>query len=201
MPRRTTHTSKPEGRTTERTIKVEKPNFLQQTKDFFADPRTRMVAGLLLITIALFLLIACVSYFFTGTSDQSLLQMSYADRKEHRVEIQNWLGLPGAAVAEFLLNGAFGWLAFALIAMLIIYALRLLHIGKVHPLRTLLTGTFVILWGDVLLGFAQLLIEKGSFCWGGAFGQWFAGWLNSYIQPTGMIISLLVTLVIFLIIA
>lgn len=200
MPRRATHTTTNDEKTSQRQIRVEKPNVLQKVKTFISDPRTRIISAVVLLATALLLLVACVSYFFAGTSDQSLLQMSSPDRREHRDEIQNLLGLPGASVAEFLLNGAFGWMAFVLIGMLIIYGLRLLHVGHTHPLRILLCGTFGVLWGDVLLGFVQQMISRGTFCWGGAFGQWLATWLNSYIQPTGMIIVLAVTLVIFLII-
>lgn len=200
MPRRATHTTTNDEKTSQRQIRVEKPNVLQKVKTFISDPRTRIISAVVLLATALLLLVACISYFFAGTSDQSLLQMSSPDRREHRDEIQNLLGLPGASVAEFLLNGAFGWMAFVLIGMLIIYGLRLLHVGHTHPLRILLCGTFGVLWGDVLLGFVQQMVSRGTFCWGGAFGQWLATWLNSYIQPTGMIIVLAVTLVIFLII-
>ena len=200
MPRRATHTITNDEKTSQRQIRVEKPNVLQKVKTFISDPRTRIISAIVLLATALLLLVACVSYFFAGTSDQSLLQMSSPDRREHRDEIQNLLGLPGASVAEFLLNGAFGWMAFVLIGMLIIYGLRLFHVGHTHPLRILLCGTFGVLWGDVLLGFVQQMISRGTFCWGGAFGQWLATWLNSYIQPTGMIIVLAVTLVIVLII-
>ncbi len=200
MPRRATHTTTNDEKTSQRQIRVEKPNVLQKVKTFISDPRTRIISAVVLLATALLLLVACISYFFAGTSDQSVLQMSSPDRREHRDEIQNLLGLPGASVAEFLLNGAFGWMAFVLIGMLIIYGLRLFHVGHTHPLRILLCGTFGVLWGDVLLGFVQQIVSRGTFCWGGAFGQWLATWLNSYIQPTGMIIVLAVTLVIFLII-
>ena len=200
MPRRATHTTTNDEKTSQRQIRVEKPNVLQKVKTFISDPRTRIISAVVLLATALLLLVACISYFFAGTSDQSVLQMSSPDRREHRDEIQNLLGLPGASVAEFLLNGAFGWMAFVLIGMLIIYGLRLFHVGHTHPLRILLCGTFGVLWGDVLLGFVQQMVSRGTFCWGGAFGQWLATWLNSYIQPTGMIIVLAVTLVIFLII-
>ena len=201
MPRRTTHTNKNEETKTERPIRIDKPDVWQQVKVFVSDPRTRTVTGIVLLTAALFLLLSCVSYFFTGTADRSLLEMSFSERRAHRVEIENMLGLPGAAVSEFLINGAFGWMSFMLIGMLVVYGLRLLHVGHTHPLRVLLCGTFGVLWGAVLLGFVQLMVSLGTFCWGGAFGQWSATWLDSYIQPTGMIIVLAVTLVIFLIIA
>ncbi len=167
MPRRATHTTTNDEKTSQRQIRVEKPNVLQKVKTFISDPRTRIISAVVLLATALLLLVACISYFFAGTSDQSLLQMSSPDRREHRDEIQNLLGLPGASVAEFLLNGAFGWMAFVLIGMLIIYGLRLLHVGHTHPLRILLCGTFGVLWGDVLLGFVQQMVSRGTFCWGG----------------------------------
>ena len=183
------------------TIQVEKTPWWQQVRTFFLDPRTRVISGVVLLAIALFLFVAYISFFFTGTADQSLLDMSRADRREHRGEIRNILGLPGAALADFLIDGSFGLVSIVLIILLIVFGLYCLKVRFESPLRAFVCTVFWLLWGAVTLGFAQILIDTGTFRWGGAFGACFSQWLNSYIQPVGMGIVLFVTLLIFFVLA
>ena len=183
------------------TIQVEKTPWWQQVRAFCLDPRTRVISGVVLLAIALFLLVAYISFFFTGTADQSLLDMSRADRREHRGEIRNILGLPGAALADFLIDGSFGLVSIVLILLLVVYGLYCLKVRFESPLRAFVCTTFWLLWGAIALGFMQIMIGTGTFRWGGAFGACFSQWLNSYIQPVGMIIVLLVTLLIFFVLA
>ncbi|MGM9826220.1 MAG: DNA translocase FtsK 4TM domain-containing protein [Paludibacteraceae bacterium] len=183
------------------TVKIEKTPWWQQIRTFFLDPRTRVISGVVLLAIALFLFVAYVSFFFTGTADQSLLDMSRADRREHRGEIRNILGLPGAALADFLIDGSFGLVSIVLILLLVVYGLYCLKVRFETPLRAFVCTVFWLLWGAIVLGFLQLMVGTGTFRWGGAFGACFSRWLNSYIQPVGMVIVLLVTLLIFFVLA
>ena len=183
------------------TVKIEKTPWWQQVRSFFLDPRTRVISGVVLLAIALFLFVAYISFFFTGTADQSLLDMSRADRREHRGEIRNILGLPGAALADFLIDGSFGLVSIVLILLLVVYGLYCLKVRFETPLRAFVCTVFWLLWGAIVLGFLQLMVGTGTFRWGGAFGACFSQWLNSYIQPVGMVIVLLVTLLIFFVLA
>ncbi len=207
MPRRATHTANTtNGRNKADdtyTVEVEKPSFRVRFRAFFFDPRTRMVSGCLLLAVALLLLIAYCSFFFTGHADQSLLGMTHDERVEHRLEIQNWLGLPGAAVANFLIDGAFGVAAVLWVVLLVVYGVRLLkvRIERLPVLRTSFCTAFWLLWLPVLLGFLQQVGTVGSFRWGGAYGAWFARLLTSYIQPVGFCIVWAVLLLIFFILS
>ena len=107
-----------EDRPFERAIKVEKLSAWEATKRFFEDRRTRMVAGVLLLTLAVIALLAYVSFLFTGTADQSILSLDHAGRLENREWIRNLLGLPGARLAQFLIDGTFGFVSILLILML-----------------------------------------------------------------------------------
>ena len=183
------------------TIKIEKTAWWQKLRTFCLDPRTRVISGVVLLAIAFFFFIAYLSFFFTGTADQSLVDMSRAERREHRGEIRNILGLPGAALADFLIDGSFGIVSIVLIILLVVYGLYCLKVRFESPLRAFVCTTFWLLWGAIALGFMQIMIGTGTFRWGGAFGACFSQWLNSYIQPVGMIIVLLVTLLIFFVLA
>lgn len=183
------------------TIEIAKTPWWKEVRTFLLDPRTRLVGGVVLMAVALFLLVAYVSFFFTGTADQSLLDMSRADRRAHRGEIQNILGLPGAALADFLIDGSFGVVSVLGIILLIVIGLYFVKVRFESLLRAFVCTVFWLLWGAVAIGFLQLQAGVGTFRWGGAFGAWFSQWLNSYIQPVGMVIVLGAVLLIFLILA
>ena len=104
-----------EDRPKERAIRVEKTNYWEATKAFFGDRRTRMVCGFRVLSFALIALIAYVSFLFTGTADQDLLTLERAERLANREAVRNLLGLPGALLAQFLINGSFGFVSVLLI--------------------------------------------------------------------------------------
>jgi S-DNA-T family DNA segregation ATPase FtsK/SpoIIIE len=181
---------------------VEKLRGWKAVKQFFADRRTRMIIGIVLFTFSIIALLAYVSFLFTGTYDQSVLSMDHAERIANREAIRNILGLPGAHLAQFLIDGSFGFVSVLLVGMIGIYGLRLMHVVKDIPaIRIFCCGTFWVLWGSMVLGFAQQMIHMGVFRWGGKFGSWAAQWLSSYMATTGTLLLLLLALVIFLIVA
>ena len=190
-----------EDRPSERAIRVEKTHWWNATRDFLADRRTRMVIGILLLTFSVIAALAYVSFLFTGTDDQSILSLSHAERLAARGDIRNMLGLPGARLAQFLIDGSFGFVSILLVIMLGIYALRLMHVLKdIRAIRLFCCTTFWVLWGSIELGFAQQMTHLGQFHWGGSFGQWAAAWISSYVQVTGTILILAAVLVIFLVV-
>lgn len=202
MPRTTNKSTGLAGeRSSERAIRVEKTNWWQATKAFLEDRRTRMVIGVLLFTFSVIAFLAYVSFLFTGTYDQSVLSMEHAERIANRDTIRNIIGLPGAHLAHFLINGAFGFVSILLVLLLGVYSLRLMHVVKeIRAVYLFCISTFWVLWGAIVLGFAQQMIGLGVFRWGGAFGAWAADEMERTLNITGTVLILLVVLVIFLIV-
>ena len=183
------------------TIEVEKISFIKQLREFFADRRTRVACGAILLSFALFTLIAWISYFFTGLQDQSLLTMSSAERHAARLQFANVVGLPGARLADFLIDGSFGLASLAILTMIILYGLRLLHAIHYSGWRILFIFAFWTFWGSVTLGFIQDITNAETFFrWGGKHGEWLSELMTSYIQPVGSTIVIVLVLLIFLII-
>ena len=196
MPQRPTRTNSSASRPAN--IRVDKPSFFRQLKSFFSDPRTHTVCGVILLAITLFALIAYICYFFTGDNDYSLLQMSRDARIEGRDGITNVLGLPGARLAELLIDDTFGLFSILFIIMGALYGLVLIGKAHIKKLKLLICSAFLLLWGAVTCGFIGIMTDFDSFFrLGGAYGEWLATWLNSYIQPVGMIIVILTTIIIF----
>ena len=186
-----------------RAIRVEKPSVWEAIKRFVTARETRVITGVVLLTFSVIALLAYVSYLFTGTYDQSILEMDRADRIAHKLEIRNLLGLPGALLSQFLIDGSFGFLSLLLIIMLALYALRMMHAikGDFHGLKLFLGGTFGVLWGSITFGFAHGMVHQlGVFRWGGAFGAAASQWLVSYVRELGTALILAASLIIFLVI-
>lgn len=201
MPRRSTYAPSTSQRSS--SIQVESEPFGVQLKQFFLSPKTHFVCGLVLLAIALFALIAYISYFFTGDDDFSVLR-SYGDlfdkseRVAARESVKNVLGLPGAGLAQWLIDGTFGVMSILFILMATLYGCALMRLGQVRCLKVFIYCTFFIVWGSITLGFIENITGFDSFFrLGGAHGVAIAAWGNSYVQPVGMIIILLLVLAIF----
>ena len=110
MARRVTRpTTRPVTTGKQKPIVVEKTgakDFFISIRDLMMSDRFRIAVGVILASIVLMLIVAYCSFFFTGSEDYSIVKHT-GDRSEMRGEIQNTLGLPGAIVADWLVDGTF----------------------------------------------------------------------------------------------
>ena len=88
----------------------------------------RLSVGIILSVITLMLIISYISFFFSGGNDYSIVVQADA-RQDMRNEIQNALGLPGAVISRWLIDGTFGIVSLAALVALALYAVRTLD-GK-----------------------------------------------------------------------
>ena len=187
----------------EQPIVVEKTgakNFFLSMCDIFMSHRFRLAMGIVLISITLMLVISYISFFFTGAADYSIIEQS-TNRSDMRVDIQNALGLPGAVISRWMIDGTFGLVSLSVLVAMALYALRMVMHFQLKRLRLLFITLFTLIWGSVVLGFAQQMIGVGSFFrWGGAFGQIVSAWATSYVQWIGLLLILLAILIVFLIV-
>lgn len=186
-----------------RTTRTSKPNlrdFFHRTHEMVLSDQFRLSVGIILSVITLMLIISYISFFFSGGNDYSIVVQADA-RQDMRNEIQNALGLPGAVISRWLIDGTFGIVSLAALVALALYAVRMIVIFPLRKLRLLFIVLFILVWGSIMLGFVQQQMGIGSFFrWGGAFGQIVAAWGTSYIQWIGMSLILLATLIIFCIV-
>ena len=146
------------------------------------------------------LIIAFFSFFFSGGNDYSIV-VQEEGRQALRDNIQNALGLPGAIISRWMVDGTFGIVSLAALVALALYAIRMMIYFPLKKLRLLFIVLFILVWGSIMLGFVQQQLGIGSFFrWGGAFGQIIAQWGTSYVQWIGMTLIIITTLIVFLII-
>ena len=187
---------------THKSITVQKQsNFWPSLQAFFKSQQFQLIVGILLIFTSLMLLIAYISFLFNGANDMSIIEQG-TTRKAMREGVTNALGLPGAVIASWLVDSMFGILVVLPIILLGVYALKILFNFEWKGWKIFFCSLFCMLWGAIALGFIQQLIPTSSFFrWGGAFGEHIAILAISYIQALGLGLTLLVTLIIFAIVA
>lgn len=172
-------------------------------KSFFLDDRTHFITGLFLFFIAVYVFFSFTSYFFTGAADQSKIDVPWGELKEMRVDIDNWTSVAGAYIAEMFLNRWFGISSFAMLAFVIVLALRLMNV-RIYPVwKTFLHACFWTIWLSVFLSFttSPFLEDKLFFALGGQHGDTVSRWLISYVGYLGIALLLLGTLLLYLVIS
>jgi len=197
MPRKPTRTYSSNG-----SVKTPSGSLQSFWDSLTVDGRARLISGIFLLTITLLTAIAFISFFFTGAADYSLIEMSHADRITNMLSFQNWMGLPGAYIAKGMIDGSFGIFSVLFIIMGALYGLQLVKAIRISCWKLFFCSAFLLIWGSVTLGFVQLFFARNLFFrLGGAHGEWLATLSNSYIHAVGMSILIVVSLIIFLIIA
>jgi len=176
--------------------KKEQDKQKDKKKSFFSDDRLKIIFGIFIIFLSVFLTIAFISYLFTWKADQSFeFSAVFSDAD---VVVENWSGKAGAWIANLFINKWFGIASFTLPFILFVVGLRFLHF-RLYPLRKtlkiVLIGTilFSVLFGFAF-GTANGLLGSGL---GGGHGFFIAQWLNSLVGKPGTAFILIVLFVAF----
>ena len=124
-----------------------------------------LIAGIFLISVAIFLFIAFVSYLINGPADQSLV-MNNPDQavRDAARESQNWLGYLGAQASHWLIYRWFGIAAFLLPPFLFLLGFRWTFKFSLVPLtRYVIFSLFFTAWLGLLMGYIVILVEGYSY--------------------------------------
>lgn len=191
----TKKTSKPKARTHTSERKFTK--YLKNVIRFFRNDTVVALLGLILSLFGLFLFIALTSFFFTGASDQSLVENTEFAKIEK--EINNWAGIGGAYLSNLLINKWLGLGAFVFtywLCMLGMYMMRVIEDGVwKNSVRCILCCIIVSLAGAYICR----LFDIDSFIqWGGNHGNFVIDFLFKAIGKVGTGLIIFILLVIFL---
>jgi len=160
---------------------------------FKDDPRTPKLVGVLIIFVALYLIVACLSYIFTWKEDQDKVWEFQMGLISQDIAVANILGRLGAIVSHFLIYWLFGLPVFFLLATLLRYGLDVLNDKSLTPYRFRLR--IALLWTigvSLLFGF---IFYTSEFPCGGNFGHSLAGWLMNFIGVFGVLLLSIIILV------
>ncbi len=140
-------------------------------KNLDDDDKERLVkiAGLASAVLAVFTLLATLSYFFTWKADQSSLASAVGDTS---VEVGNVAGKLGYRWADLLVRRCFGLGSLAFIVILFAAAVRLLlHKWRHSMLKTVLVTVSGAMLASFILAFISDLAGLGNALGGGLGGE------------------------------
>lgn len=164
--------------------------------------RTHFLFGVLTTFVGAFILLAQISFFFTGASDQSKVHnKSFLDLISQKQVISNWTGVAGAYISEVLINNWFGIFSLLIPIFLVTLGLHLMKVINISVIRTFLLSSFALIWGSITSAFTlSRIFDDSHIVWGGAHGQSVEKMLENTIGIPGVIMVIVLLLIAFLII-
>lgn len=169
---------------------------------FLRSERGHFLIGVCIIFIALFVFIGMISFFFTGSADQSKVANKYfLDLIIHKQDISNWTGVGGAFIAEALINKYCGVFSLVIPVFLGMIGIRLIGIKTISILRAFILCSFILIWGSIFSSFVLTKIFPDShIIWGGSHGSVLEQLLETALGGIGVSLIIVLLLVVFVII-
>lgn len=159
-------------------------------------PTLHFFVGLFCLVLAIFICSSFLSFFSSGGADQSAIE---AVGEGVETAVENTSGKSGALVADFLINGCFGWSSVLVIPLLVVLMLHFMKIRRPDLVKWFIMTVFSIVWGSVFFAFTLGSFFAGSFMSpGGRHGEFVSAWLMDKVGVVGLILILAVTLIILM---
>ena len=162
---------------------------------FFKNEKIRFILGSVIFIVAIYFLIAFISFLFYGAADQSKLDLELKELVlDREITVLNKAGKTGAFFAELIINKGFGIASFLFVYILAVAGLRIISRNIIRFRRNLIYSLVTLIWFSLALGLIFSKSEDGSFIyWGGRYGFVLSTWLSSLIGFIGMVFLLLIT--------
>lgn len=145
--------------------------------------------------------LAFISFLITGSADQSTLEsITSQEGLARQNDIRNYAGLWGAKLAEFFINGCFGYAAIFIPLFLLVTSLKLMHVARFFLWKWFIWCGSALVWFSIFFAVIGLAIAPYTFVYpGGHHGLWVSDWLCSHVGLPGTILFLGVTAICYLI--
>ena len=184
-----------------KSVKEKEPGFFARWWGKLTGKTACIVIGVCVLLLLIFMTSSFVSFMMSGGADNSHVEVgSGVDLNATDNGVENYTGSLGARMAMFLMNGCFGWAAFAILPFFCALVARLFEWRKPTLSKWFLASVFALVWGSLFFSFAFGNLMEGSFISpGGMHGENISAWLVSQIGPLGMSLLLMVTLLLFMI--
>jgi S-DNA-T family DNA segregation ATPase FtsK/SpoIIIE len=175
-----------------------KTNKSFQMSSFKINRLQQVILGSALIVTGLLLLFSFVSYLFTGTQDQSILQ----EIGNRSVETENWISQLGAWLGHVFIYKGFGIPAFSISLLTVISGAFLFASGnnafslsQKRLVNLWFWGLLLMVWTAVVLGF----FHETNALLGGKVGYELNDFLQDYLGLLGAILIMAFIAIVYLV--
>lgn len=192
---------RPAGKTVKKPQKkATSASLFDQLRDRFGSKKMKSTIGVLLLLMAVYLFLSCLSYLFTWQADQNrvmgkgLFEFLMEDNDQ---ELENWLGKFGAWTSHLLIYRWFGLASFTFPLVFLVLGFKTLFNVSILPIRkTLAASALFTVWFSAFFGF---FAHQVHFL-GGSFGYQLNSWLSLAVGRFGTLILLIASGYVFMLI-
>ena len=178
--------------------KVKKEKKPSKVMMFLRDERFHFALGVVMFFVSLYVLLALVSFFFTGGADQSIVLADGVSRADMKRQVLNWTGVNGALMANYLINECFGVSVFALLLSAFAMSIRLLGVEVNALWKWILFPLLFIVWAPLMMDFFFGGLLATTFVnIGGAYGAFLSDYLIANIGLPGTFFVILGSFIVF----
>ena len=169
-------------------------------KDIFHNEKLIFVLGCILVCVAIYLILAFISYFSTGAADQSLIE----DPRDGEVlnthhEFSNTCGSIGAYASWYFIKRCFGLPAFLIPVFILLLGTNLIRAFKVNLLKWFLSLMILMIWASVSLAkFLAPFMTDACFNPGGDHGAYICHSIENLVGAPGLTALIVLTALAFL---
>ena len=152
--------------------------------NFLTGDSAQVILGLICIMFAFYMLLAFVSFFFTGDADQSVIeQITEKDMANLDGEFANHAGSIGARLAFFWINDCFGISAFLIPLFLLMLGFKLVRAYKINIWKWFISFSIIMFWFSIALAyFATPFFDESFIKPGGDHGIYVSKWIAGQIE-------------------
>lgn len=159
----------------------------------------RILSGLALLFISLFLILACISFVFTGKQDQIYIEQGFIGETEWA----NWASGIGAYASYYIINHGFGLAVFFPLSFLLVAALRALGVEHIRLWKWFLNCSILMIWTSMAMDYWVKPILEFTHTLdflkpGGTHGIGAVNYLRQYVGSPGVFIVLLFSAVCYM---
>ena len=168
---------------------------------YIINDKTGFVLGIVLICLALYILVAFISYFSTGEADQSLVTALRPGEIENTTKVfQNSCGSVGALLSYFLISRCFGIPAFIIPLYIILCGVKMIKAyEKINLWKWFFGMALVMVWSSITFAkFLTPLMSENIFNPGGDHGRFVVEYIENIIGAPGLLAVLAITMIAFL---
>ena len=178
--------------------KVKKEKQPSKVMMFLRDERFHFALGVVMFFVSLYVLLALVSFFFTGGADQNIVLADGISRADMKRQVLNWTGVNGALMSHYLINECFGVSVFALLLTAFAVSVRLLGVEVKTLWKWIVFPLLFIVWAPLMMDFFFGGFLATSFVnIGGAYGAYLSDYLISNIGWPGTLFVILGSFIVF----
>lgn len=164
------------------------------------NEKVDFVIGLFFVVCSIVLLIAFVSYFYTGKADQSILEdLRPGEWLNNDDLFQNKCRSLGAILSYYFITKEFGLAAFIIPFFFILIGIKMMKVYRISLWKWFLGCSLTMIWSSITLSkFLTPVMGDQVFNPGGGHGLFCVQHIENVIGTPGLIALLLITAIAFL---